>query len=121
VSVRLGHSGGNPGSLPSNWNIQAPLELVRQSLRRLGHGRTCEDAATNSTAPDLSSLSSLASGLKDAGRAAGEAVKEQARQFATGVGDELQRTGEDQKARGVEALRGLAPSKARPANWTTRR
>jgi hypothetical protein len=29
--------------LAVKWNIQAPLELVRQSLRRLGHGRSDPD------------------------------------------------------------------------------
>ena len=63
----------------------------------------------SSTATDEdNSFSSLASGFKDTGRAAGEAATQQAREFAAGVGDELQKTGEDQKARGVEALRSLA-------------
>ena len=71
------------------------------------------DAQTASSRPGAaegedSSLSLLASGLKETGRAAGEAVRQQARQFAEGVGDELQKTGEDQKVRGVEALRTLA-------------
>src|SRR5215472_9386406 len=63
---------------------------------------------SNFATDDESPLSSLASGLKETGRVAGEAVKQQARQFAAGVGDELQRTGEDQKIRGVEVLRSLA-------------
>lgn len=63
---------------------------------------------SNFASDEDSALSSLASGLKETGRTAGEAVKQQARQFAAGVGDELQRTGEDQKARGVEVLRSLA-------------
>jgi hypothetical protein len=54
------------------------------------------------------SPSSLGSGLKDTAKTATDAVRQQAAQFAQDVGHELERTGESQKARGVDALRRFA-------------
>jgi hypothetical protein len=50
----------------------------------------------------------LGSGLKETARTAADAFLQQASQFAGDVGHELTRTGEAQKARGVEAIRNLA-------------
>jgi hypothetical protein len=54
------------------------------------------------------SASSLGSGLKDTAKTATDALRQQASQFAEEVGHELERTGEGQKARGVDALRRVA-------------
>jgi hypothetical protein len=51
---------------------------------------------------------SLASELKDTARTATEAIRRQAAQFAQDAGHELGKTGEFQKARGVDALRRFA-------------
>jgi hypothetical protein len=55
-----------------------------------------------------SAASSLGSGLKDTAKTATDALRQQASQFAEEVGHELERTGEGQKARGVDALRRVA-------------
>ena len=51
---------------------------------------------------------SLSAGLKDTAQTAADAVRQQAAQFAQDVGHELSKTGEAQKARGVDAIRRLA-------------
>ena len=49
-----------------------------------------------------------ATGLRETAQTAADAVRQQAAQFAGDVGHELSRTGEAQKARGVEAMRSFA-------------
>ena len=51
---------------------------------------------------------SIATGLKETAQTATDAVRQQAAQFAQDVGHELNKTGEAQKARGVEAIRRFA-------------
>ena len=51
---------------------------------------------------------SLRDGVKDTARTASDAVRQQAAKFAEDVGHELNKTGEAQKARGVEAIRCVA-------------
>jgi hypothetical protein len=51
---------------------------------------------------------SLRDELKDTAQTAAEAVRQQAAQFAEDVGHELGKTGEAQKARGVDAIRSFA-------------
>jgi hypothetical protein len=51
---------------------------------------------------------SLGAGLRDTAQTAADAVRHQAAQLAAEVGHELSRTGEAQKARGVEAIRSFA-------------
>ena len=51
---------------------------------------------------------SLGAALGQTAQTAADALRQQAAQFADDVGHELSRTGEAQKARGVEAIRGLA-------------
>jgi hypothetical protein len=51
---------------------------------------------------------SLASELRDTARTATDAIRQQAAQFAQDAGHELGKTGEFQKARGVDALRRFA-------------
>jgi hypothetical protein len=51
---------------------------------------------------------SLASELKETARTATDAIRQQAAQFAQDAGHELGKTGEFQKARGVDALRRFA-------------
>jgi len=46
--------------------------------------------------------------VRETAQAAADALRQQASEFAGDVGQELSRTGEAQKARGVEAMRGLA-------------
>jgi hypothetical protein len=50
----------------------------------------------------------LSADLKQAAQSAQRAVKEQASEFAADVGEELSRTAEEQKVRGVEAMQGFA-------------
>jgi hypothetical protein len=50
----------------------------------------------------------LSAGVKETAQIAAEAVRQQATQFAEDVGHELSKTGEAQKARGVEAIRRFA-------------
>jgi len=51
---------------------------------------------------------SLTKDMKEAAKTATRAVKQQASDFAANVGEELSKTAEDQKARGVEAIQGFA-------------
>jgi len=51
---------------------------------------------------------SLTKDMKEAAQTAARAVKQQASDFAANVGEELSKTAEDQKARGVEAIQGFA-------------
>lgn len=79
-------------------------------------GRTSPDAGTTSTRYSTSETEGSAAGaadsmgsmLKDSAKTATDAVRQQAAQFAEDVGHELSKTGEAQKQRGVEALRGVA-------------
>lgn len=93
------------------WNLA--LEIIREvpvpisSEDDGGFGPTIGDRQ-NDVGRDDDAASSLASGLKDTARSATAAVQRQAAQFAESVGHELGKTGEDQKARGVEAMRGFA-------------
>jgi len=90
-----------------------------------GHGSVPEDLGGNvSIQPSMgeepskpsanrdldatSVMASLSTDLKDAANTARRAVKEQASEFAAGVGDELAKTAESQKARGVDAIRMFA-------------
>jgi uncharacterized phage infection (PIP) family protein YhgE len=52
--------------------------------------------------------SSLADDMKEAARSASRAVKQQASEFASEVGHELSKTADSQKARGAEAIQGIA-------------
>ena len=54
------------------------------------------------------SSASLASGVKQTAQTAADALGQQATQFAQDVGFELSKAGEDQKARGVDAMRKVA-------------
>lgn len=51
---------------------------------------------------------SLGAGFKDTAKTATDAIRQQAAQFAGEVGRELGKTGESQKARGVDALKRFA-------------
>jgi hypothetical protein len=64
------------------------------------------DAARPSSA--IPAGSSLVSGLKETAQTTADAVRQQAAHFAVDVGHEFAKTGEAQKARGVEAIRGVA-------------
>ena len=62
----------------------------------------------NDPAPADRSEESLGAALGGTAQAAADALRQQATMFIGDVGHELNRTGEAQKERGVEAIRGLA-------------
>jgi hypothetical protein len=72
---------------------------VTEDVKETARG-TASDAARASAA--------LSADLKQAAQSAQRAVKEQASEFAADVGEELSRTAEGQKVRGVEAMQGFA-------------
>ena len=78
-----------------------------QSAANIGAG--LKDAAQNAAAAvGQQAGASLRDGVKDTARTASDAVRQQAAKFAEDVGHELNKTGEAQKARGVEAIRCVA-------------
>jgi hypothetical protein len=77
-----------------------------QGESALGSGGNQSSAGQRSQASR--SAASLSAGLKDTAQTAAEAVRQQAAQFAGDVGHELGKTGEAQKARGVDAIRSFA-------------
>ncbi len=77
-----------------------------QAGAALGSGRNQSSAGETSNA--MRSGASLSAGLKDTAQTAADAVRQQAAQLAQDVGHELNKTGEAQRARGVDAIRRLA-------------
>ena len=77
-----------------------------QAGAALGSGRNQSSAGETSNA--MRSGASLSAELKDTAQTAADAVRQQAAQLAQDVGHELNKTGEAQKARGVDAIRRLA-------------
>src|SRR5262249_24231779 len=66
------------------------------------------DETDTETSRAADEVTSLKDGVKEAAKTAGRAVKQQASEFASSVGHELNKTAEDQKARGVEAIQCFA-------------
>ena len=64
-----------------------------------GRSRTLDQRASHA---------SLSTGLKQTAQTAADALAQQATQFAQDVGYELNKTGEDQKMRGADAIRHVA-------------
>jgi hypothetical protein len=63
---------------------------------------------TSPTAEPRTSQAPLGASVKETAQTAADAVRQQATQFAEDVGHELGKTGEAQKARGVDAIRRFA-------------
>jgi hypothetical protein len=120
-------------TIPSSANIPAPDTPARMSEsggrgeRRPGPtapsaGAQAPSAGTAGSAPDISagmpesggrreqrpSQPPLSASVKETAQTAAEAVRQQATRFAEDVGHELGKTGEAQKARGVDAIRRFA-------------
>jgi hypothetical protein len=114
VPAGMSESGGRgerrPGQAAPSAGVQAPSAGIHESARTAG------------SAPDISAgmfesgdrreqrpgQPPLSAGVKETAQTAAEAVRQQASQFAADVGHELGKTGEAQKARGVEAIRRFA-------------
>lgn len=71
-------------------------------------GAAVSQSSTARPSQPSQAAASLGAGLKDTAQTAAEAVRQQATQFAGDVGHELSKTGEAQKARGVDAIRSFA-------------
>ncbi len=84
--------------------------LARDGSRPVCNRRRRLPRLRNAAGPSKDSHdgASLGDGLKGAAQTAADAVRQQALQFVGDVGHELSRTGEAQKARGVEAIRSFA-------------
>ena len=80
---------------------------VSGGFSAFGAGRPSSQTAARPAKPPQGG-GSLGAGLKDTAQTAADAVREQAARFAGDVGHELSRTGEAQKARGVEVIRSFA-------------
>jgi len=81
-----------------SWRENVPLQpsLDTSSSRQSG-GQRSGDTAT-----------ALKEGLSDTARSATRAVQQQASELASNIGQELNKTAEDQKLRGVEAMQTFA-------------
>ena len=73
----------------------------------LSQGQEPPESASN-TPSEGEAVASLGEDLKNAAQTAMRAVTDQASQLATDIGDELGKTAEVQKSRGVEAFQNLA-------------
>jgi hypothetical protein len=67
-----------------------------------------ERSEQNASEDQRAKRASLSTGLKQTAQTAADALAQQATQFAQDVGYELNKTGEDQKMRGADAIRHVA-------------
>jgi len=86
--------GGISGDKRAGTGSEPDPSSTQSSLEHQDPKHETEPAQTGS-AP------SIASDLKDAAKTAGQSIKDQAWMFAAGVGEELGKTAEDQKARAL--------------------
>ncbi len=82
--------------------------IAGESSRGVGSGQSSFETSPGRRSNVAQDDASLGAGLRDTAQTATDAIRQQAAQFAGDVGHELSRTGEAQKARGVEAIRGFA-------------
>jgi hypothetical protein len=100
---------GAPGwDSPASGRPRKPDQSVQPSVHENVSIQPSMDEPTDFNAKSSNAAASLSDDLKAAATTMSRAVKDQAGDFASGVGQELGKTAETQKAKGVEAIQGFA-------------
>jgi hypothetical protein len=104
-------AGAPGGDSPASGRSRKPDQSVQPSVNENVSIQPSMDVGgerTDFTAQASNAAASLSDDLKGAATTMTRAVKDQASDFASGVGQELSKTAESQKAKGVEAIQGFA-------------
>jgi hypothetical protein len=106
----MANSSDTSASGPAGGSTADPFRTRRSTdpLTSSGYGYDAPNSFAEGESEAESAVGAINDSVKETARTAADAVRRQASHFMGDVGHELNATGEAQKARGVDAIRGLA-------------